>query len=91
MQAAVSGSVAAGDLGWRDFFIEPVMQDLIALSLANNRDLRVAAQNVAAAYAQYRVQHAALFPTIDATGSAEFAARGAGTVGNAGGAAPQRL
>ena len=69
---AVSGGVAAGDLGWRDFFIDPVMQDLIALTLENNRDLRVAAQNVAAAYAQYEVQHAGLFPTIDATGEGEF-------------------
>ncbi len=64
--------VAAANIGWRDFFIDPVMQDLIALSLQNNRDLRVAALNVAAAEAQYRIQHAALFPTIDAVGSGEF-------------------
>jgi multidrug efflux system outer membrane protein len=69
---AVSGNVAAADLGWRDFFIDPVMQDLIALALHNNRDLRVAAQNVAAAYSQYEIQHAGLFPTIDATGEAQF-------------------
>lgn len=69
---AVSGSVLAADIGWRDFFRDPVMQDLIALSLGNNRDLRVAAQNVAAAYAQYEVQHAGLFPTINATGEAQF-------------------
>jgi multidrug efflux system outer membrane protein len=69
---AVSGSVAAADIGWREFFIDPVMQDLIALALDNNRDLRVAAQNVAAAYAQYEIQHAGLFPTIDATGEAQF-------------------
>ena len=72
-RGATSGSVAAGDLGWRDFFLDPVLRDLIALSLANNRDLRVAAENVAAARAQYQVQHAGLFPTIDAVGSADFA------------------
>ena len=77
----VSGSVAAGDLGWRDFFRDPVMQDLIALALENNRDLRVAAQNVAAAYAQYQVQHAGLFPTIDATGGAEYERLPAGSQG----------
>ena len=62
----------AADLGWRDFFTDPVMQDLIALSLANNRDLRVAILNVAAAQAQYRIQHANLFPTVDAVGSGDF-------------------
>jgi multidrug efflux system outer membrane protein len=78
---AVSGSVAAADLGWRDFFIDPVMQDLIGLALANNRDLRVAAQNVAAQYAQYEVQHAGLFPTINGVGSAEFAREAPGQAG----------
>ena len=66
------GRVPAAGLGWRDFFIDPVMQDLIALSLQNNRDLRVAALNTAAAEAQYRVQHAALFPVIDATAAGDF-------------------
>ncbi len=80
-EGAVSGSVAAADIGWRDFFIDPVMQDLIALALDNNRDLRVAAQNAAASYAQYEVQHAALFPTIDATGGAEFAREAPGEEG----------
>ena len=78
---AVSGNVSAGDLGWRDFFIDPVLQDLIALALRNNRDLRVAAENAAAANAQYQVQHAALFPTIDAVGSAEYAREAPGQSG----------
>jgi multidrug efflux system outer membrane protein len=63
---------AAADLGWRDFFADPVMADLIAFSLGNNRDLRVAIENVAAAQAQYRADRASLFPTIDATASGEF-------------------
>ncbi|CFW50033.1 outer membrane lipoprotein [Bordetella pertussis] len=36
-------------MGWRDFFGDPLLQELLALSLANNRDLRVAALNVEAA------------------------------------------
>lgn len=76
-----SGRIAAADLGWRDFFLDPVLQELIALSLANNRDLRVAAQNAAAARAQYEVQHASLFPTIDAIGSADFEREAPGQVG----------
>jgi multidrug efflux system outer membrane protein len=67
-----AGLTDAADLGWRDFFADPVMTDLIAFALANNRDLRVAIENVAAAQAQYRSAHASLFPTIDATASAEF-------------------
>ena len=78
---AVSGPVAAADLGGRDFFSDPVLQDLIALALENNRDLRVAAQNVAASYAQYEVQHASLFPAVDATGAADFAREAPGQEG----------
>jgi len=57
----------AADIGWRVFFTDPSMQRLIEISLANNRDARIAAINVAAARAQYRIQRAELFPTIDAT------------------------
>jgi multidrug efflux system outer membrane protein len=65
--AAPAGGLPASELGWRNFFTDPVAQELIALSLKNNRDLRVAALNVAQAQAQYRVDRASLFPTVDAT------------------------
>ncbi|WP_158742930.1 efflux transporter outer membrane subunit [Acidisphaera sp. L21] len=84
---SVPGNVAgvpAASLGWRDFFTDPVMQDLITLSLENNRDLRVAALNVSAAEAQYRIQHASLFPTIDATASGDFEREPAGATGSSG-------
>ena len=54
---------------WRDVFPDPQLQDLIGRALANNRDLRVAALNVEAARAQYRIQRSALVPSIDAEGS----------------------
>jgi multidrug efflux system outer membrane protein len=60
------GSLAAADQGWRTMFGDPRLQALIALALANNRDLRVAALNVEVAQAQYRIQRAGLFPTVDA-------------------------
>jgi multidrug efflux system outer membrane protein len=50
----------------RDFFPDSTLQQLIALALANNRDLRVATFNVEAAQAQYRIQRADLFPSISA-------------------------
>ncbi len=62
-----AGAGAAGEIGWQEFFPDPQLQQLIAVALANNRDLRVAALNVEAAQAQYRIQRAALFPTVDAT------------------------
>jgi outer membrane protein, multidrug efflux system len=62
----VAGTAAA-DIGWREFFPDPQLQQLIALALTNNRDLRVAALNVQSAQAQYRIQRAQLFPTVDAS------------------------
>ncbi|MBU6398029.1 MAG: hypothetical protein KJS74_07595, partial [Rhodospirillales bacterium] len=51
---------AAASIGWRDFFQDPALQDLIALSIANNRNLRVSVLNVEEAQAQYRVDRAGL-------------------------------
>jgi multidrug efflux system outer membrane protein len=62
-------NVAARDIGWRDFFADTRLQQLIGLALANNRDLRVAVLNIDRARAQYRIQRAALLPSIDAPGS----------------------
>lgn len=62
-------TTAARDIGWRDFFIDPRLQSLIAASLVNNRDLRVSVLNIEKARAQYRIQRGALFPSIDANGS----------------------
>src|SRR5579862_9159924 len=61
----------AAQLGWRQFFPDPVLQRLIGLALANNRDLRVAVLNVQAAQAQYRIQRADLFPTVAVSGVEE--------------------
>ncbi|WP_304303442.1 efflux transporter outer membrane subunit [Pseudacidovorax intermedius] len=57
------------DLGWRDVFRSPQLQQLIDMSLANNRDLRVAVLDIEKARAQYRVQDAARWPTVNATAS----------------------
>ena len=59
----------ADAIGWRDAFADPRLQRAIETALANNRDLRIAVQNVALAEAQYRVQRADLFPHVGATGS----------------------
>ncbi|MCY1205980.1 Outer membrane protein OprM [compost metagenome] len=64
---ADTASMPVSDLGWRDVFTDPSLQRVIEMSLANNRDLRVAVLNIEKARAQYRVQDAALFPTVNAS------------------------
>lgn len=57
------------ELGWQQFFSDKELQSLIVTALANNRDMRVAALNVAAYEAQYRIQKSELYPELDAAGS----------------------
>jgi len=57
-------------VSYKDIFRDPRLQSLVEQALANNRDLRVAAANVAAARAQVRVTRADQFPEIGVTGSA---------------------
>jgi len=68
VQGGTASDAIAADIGWREFFPDPQLQQLIALALEQNRDLRVAALNVQSAQAQYRIQRAELFPTVDASG-----------------------
>lgn len=64
------GERAAADIGWREFFRDPALQRLIEVALENNRDLRLAALNVEAFRAQYRIRRADRFPGIGVEGSA---------------------
>ena len=63
-QAAGADGKAVAEIGWRDFFTDPKLEQLVALALENNRDLRVAALNVERARAQYRIQRADRFPSV---------------------------
>ena len=67
--ASKNSDIAFSDIGWREFFVDPHLQELIAEALANNRDLRVSILNVQSAQAQYRITRADQFPTITADGS----------------------
>ncbi|MFL6830595.1 MAG: efflux transporter outer membrane subunit [Sphingomicrobium sp.] len=51
---------------YRDIFRDARLQTLIGQALANNRDLMVAAANIAAAREQYRIQRANQLPTVNA-------------------------
>ena len=64
--AKTEGAVSA-TTGWQGFITDDRLRRTIALALANNRDLRVAVQNIEKARAQYGVQRAELFPSVSAT------------------------
>ena len=51
---------------YKQIFTDVRLQTLIAQALVNNRDLMIAASNIAAAREQYRIQRAQQFPQINA-------------------------
>ncbi|QIK81690.1 efflux transporter outer membrane subunit [Lysobacter sp. HDW10] len=63
---AADTAAAVADIGWRDFFVDPNLEELVARSLDHNRDLRVAVLNVEKARAQYRIQRADRLPSLGA-------------------------
>lgn len=68
--AAMASTVA--DMGWQQFYLDSQLRQVIAMGLANNRDLRVAALNVERAQAQYQIQRSELVPKVDANGLGTF-------------------
>jgi outer membrane protein, multidrug efflux system len=56
-------------LTYQQIFTYARLQTLITQALVNNRDLMVAAANIAAAREQYRIQRADLLPTVQAAAS----------------------
>jgi outer membrane protein, multidrug efflux system len=57
-------TVPAAAIGWKDFFRDPKLQQVIAMALTNNPSLRAAVENVAQYRALYHVQQANLVPTV---------------------------
>jgi multidrug efflux system outer membrane protein len=55
---------------WRNYFADPRLQQVITLSLENNRDLRQAALRVQEGRAVYGIQRADLFSTVNAGANA---------------------
>lgn len=69
-RSAEAGAPAPADLEWREFFVDEKLQELLALALENNRDLRVAALTIERSRAQYQIQGADLWPKVSASGTA---------------------
>lgn len=85
---AYAADAALPSVTYREMFRDPRLQAIVAQALANNRDLRIAAANIAAARAKYRIQRAELLPEVDATGSYQHTYGGGGAA-QAGGVAPR--
>jgi len=64
---------------YRDIFRDPRLQTLIEQALINNRDLMVAAANIAAAREQVRIQRAQQLPQVDASAGATLSGSGSGS------------
>jgi len=80
--AAAANATPAADIAWSDFVGDARLRELIALSLANNRDLRVATLNIEQVRAQYQIRSADQFPTVNlaASGNRQPAADGSGGI-----------
>ena len=64
---------------YRDIFRDPRLQALIEQALVNNRDLMVAAANIAAVRERYRIQRADQFPQVDGGGGVTVRPRDPGS------------
>jgi multidrug efflux system outer membrane protein len=80
--AAAADATPVAQIAWRDYFADAALRQVIAMALANNRDLRVSSLNIEAARAQYDIQRAALLPSLSANVS-ETASRTPGSVAGA--------
>ncbi len=70
--SALTGAPDISTVGWRDFFLDERLRQVIQIGLDNNQDLRLAVANVLQARAQYRVQRADLLPAVSVNGSGTY-------------------
>ncbi len=68
-QEVPGGATSIANLGWRTFFHDNELKRLIALALANNRELRIAAARIEAARGAWRIEGSYLYPQLNASGS----------------------
>ena len=64
-------AVPAADIGWRDFFRDPRLQQIIQIALTNNPNLLASVYTVQQSRSLYHVQEAALLPTINVNASGQ--------------------
>jgi len=67
--APAAGNASIADTKWFDLFQDATLKQLVDAALEKNFDVRIAAERVLEARAQYGITRANLFPTLDAQGS----------------------
>jgi multidrug efflux system outer membrane protein len=70
--AQAAPALSFGDVKWFDLFRDEKLQELIRVALKDNYDLRIAAQRILAAQAYVGVEKSALYPSVNAEGSADW-------------------
>ena len=75
-----AGPNSLADTKWFDLFQDDTLKQLITTALANNFDLRIAAERVLEARAQFHITRGQLLPTLDAQG--QFNASRTSSVGS---------
>jgi multidrug efflux system outer membrane protein len=78
--SAAAAGPGVADTAWQAFVQNPQLRTLIERALANNRDLRVATLNIERVRAQYQIQRANQFPTINAAASGNRQPDGSGGI-----------
>ncbi len=73
-----ASDTVATDIPWQEFVRDEDLRELIDLALENNRDLRMAVQNIELARAQYRIRRADQVPSLGLSAGGE---RGTATIG----------
>jgi NodT family efflux transporter outer membrane factor (OMF) lipoprotein len=75
-----AGANSLADTKWFDLFQDDALKQLVTTALANNFDLRIAAERVLEARAQYHITRGELLPTLEAQG--QFTATRSSSVGS---------
>ncbi|MFC5523870.1 efflux transporter outer membrane subunit [Polaromonas jejuensis] len=80
--ASPANATPAPSVAWQDFFADAKLKRLIELSLANNRDLRVAVLNIEQSRAQFQIRRADQFPSVNGVFTGSRAPDGKGGITN---------
>ena len=67
VETGTPADTAVAEIPWREFFVDPRLQKVIELTLANNRDLKIATLNVERFRAFYQIERAGLLPQLNAS------------------------
>ena len=65
-------TTSIADLGWRDFFADGTLRELISLALENNAELGTARQRIITAQAALKAARWAFFPSVSVSPSYSF-------------------